>query len=62
MTAAEAYESMKQTVQSLLQSGYKMSEILNMRLDDIELFNDLLDTENTVENELDDDFLSLLGA
>lgn len=62
MTAAEAYESMKQTVQSLLKTGYKMSEILNMRLDDIELFNDLLDTENTVENELDDDFLSLLGA
>lgn len=62
MTATEAYQSMKQTVQSLLKTGYKMSEILNMRLDDIELFNDLLGEESTVENELDEEFLSLLGA
>ncbi|MXS25295.1 hypothetical protein [Enterococcus gallinarum] len=46
-------------VQGLMKAGYKLPEVLNMTLKDLELFNEILD-ESSEESELTEDFLDLL--
>jgi len=42
-----------------MKAGYKLPEVLNMTLKDLELFNEILD-ESSEESELTEDFLDLL--
>lgn len=46
-------------VQGLMKAGYKLPEVLNMTLKDLELFNEILE-ESSEESELTEDFLDLL--
>lgn len=46
-------------VQGLMKAGYKLPEVLNMTLKDLELFNEIFD-ESSEESELTEDFLDLL--
>lgn len=48
-------------IQTLLKGGYKLPEILMMKLEDLELFNEVLDNEVST-SELTEDFLSLLSV
>ncbi|MCI1134782.1 hypothetical protein MOP89_03210 [Enterococcus gallinarum] len=59
VTPIEAYQSIKGMVQGLMKAGYKLPEVLNMTLKDLELFNEILD-ESSEESELTEDFLDLL--
>ncbi|BAO06360.1 MULTISPECIES: hypothetical protein [Enterococcus] len=53
--------SIKSMIQTLLKGGYKLPEILTMKLEDLELFNEVLDNEAST-SELTEDFLSLLSV
>lgn len=52
---------MKNMVKMFTQNGYKPHEIFEMKMKDIVLLNEMLDS-GTVQNELTEDFLSMLGA
>jgi len=42
-----------------MRSGYKLPEILNMTLEDLEIFNEMFQ-EQKQESELTEDFLAML--
>nr|DAZ01802.1 MAG TPA: hypothetical protein [Caudoviricetes sp.] len=49
---------MKKTVKAFIQNGYKVNDIFSMKLKDIALLNDMMESE--METELTEDFLDLL--
>jgi len=49
---------LKKTVKSFIQNGYKVNDVFSMKLKDIALLNDMMETE--AESELTEDFLDLL--
>lgn len=55
----EALQSLKKIMQSLLQNGYKLPEVLNMTLEDLDIFNELF-SEQEPTQELTEDFLAML--
>ncbi|GEB30162.1 Uncharacterised protein [Enterococcus casseliflavus] len=55
----EALQSLKKIMQSLLQNGYKLPEVLNMTLEDLEIFNELFSEQESTQ-ELTEDFLAML--
>jgi len=46
-------------MQSLLQNGYKLPEVLNMTLEDLDIFNELF-SEQEPTQELTEDFLAMI--
>lgn len=55
----EALQSLKKIMQSLLQNGYKLPEVLNMTLEDLDIFNELFNEQESTQ-ELTEDFLAML--
>lgn len=60
MTPDEAYSSLKGIVKSFVESGYKVNDIFTMKLADIMLLTEMMDTDASDESGLTEDFLSLL--
>lgn len=54
------YQSLKKTVKTFVENGYKINDIFSMKLNDILMLNEMLSTNLEVESELTEDFLDLL--
>ena len=52
-------QSLKNTIKTFMENGYKVHEVFGMELRDIVLLNEMLDA-SVSDSELTEDFLNLL--